>query len=227
MITVDSLKKYAGNRLILNIPKLTVNDGEKVALIGANGSGKTTLLRILAGTLKADEGSVIFAGADTSSYYMPQQSCGFSISVYNNLFTALPAGMHKSEKEDAVTQALKCFDLDHLAKKRGSRLSGGETQRMALARLLITPKKCLFLDEPSSAADIRGTDLIESELLGFCKKNNTTLVMATHSPRQALNIADKVILLQGGEIAESGTAEELLKNPQTEWGRLFIEHWKV
>jgi len=149
------------------------------------------------------------------------------MSVYKNLQTALPRESGKDEKYKAIAGMLELFDLEHLAKKRGSRLSGGETQRLALARLLITPKSILLLDEPASAADIGGNDLIETALLDFCKKNGTTLVMATHSPKQALNIATRVILLQGGEIAECGTPEELIKRPQTEWGKRFIDHWRV
>ncbi len=227
MITVDSVKKYAGDRLILNIPGLTVEKGERIALIGANGSGKTTLLRIMAGTLEADEGMVTYSDETSQPYYLPQNSYGFSMSVYKNLQTALPKETGPEERHKAIAGMLKLFDLEHLAKKRGNRLSGGETQRLALARLLITPKSLLLLDEPASAADISGIDLIETALLDFCKKNGTTLVMATHSPKQALNIATKVILLQGGEIAECGTPEELIKRPHTEWGRRFMEHWKV
>lgn len=227
MITVDSLKKYAGDRLILNIPGLTIEKGERIALIGANGSGKTTLLRIMAGAIEADDGKVTFSDETSQPYYLPQHSYGFSMSVYKNLQTALPKKTGKDEKHKTIAGMLEQFDLKHLAKKRGNRLSGGETQRMALARLLITPKTLLLLDEPASAADIGGIDLIETTLLDFCKKNETTLVMATHSPKQALNIATRVVLLQGGEIAECGTPEELIKRPQTEWGRRFIEHWRV
>lgn len=227
MITVDSVKKYAGDRLILNIPRLEISEGQKTVLIGANGSGKTTLLRIMAGISAPDEGRVTYSGPDILPYYLPQASFGFSMSVTNNLLTALPKTMNREEKQKAVDTVLKMLALEPLAKKRGSRLSGGETQRMALARLLITPKKLLLLDEPASAADISGVDLIEAALLDFCRTNSTTLVMATHSPKQALNIADRVILLQGGEIAESGTPGELLKNPRTEWGKRFMEHWQV
>lgn len=227
MLTVNKVKKYAGKRCIVDVPNLTIVKNERVALIGANGSGKTTLLRILAGTVEADEGKVTIESPGISPYYMPQISFGFAMSVLNNLKTSLPKGMSKEEKQKAISDTLKLLDLEALAKKRGSRLSGGETQRMALARLLITPKKLLLLDEPSSAADIKGIDLIETALLKFCKTNGTTLVMATHSPKQALNIATRVVLLQGGEIAESGAPEELLKNPQTEWGKQFMEHWRV
>lgn len=227
MITVNSVKKYAGERLILDIEHLTVHQGEKVVVIGPNGSGKTTLLRIMAGALKADSGAVSFTDSAEPAYYMPQQSFGFSMSVYKNILIALPKGMRKTEQRNAVEQSLKRFDLEPLAKKRGSKLSGGETQRMALARLLITPKNILLLDEPASNADVEGNDLIEKELLEFCKKNGTTLVMATHSPKQALNVADRLILLQGGKIIESGAPEELLNRPQTDWGKRFVEHWKV
>lgn len=227
MITVNGVKKYAGKRCIVDVPHLTIAKNERVALIGANGSGKTTLLRIIAGTIKADEGKATIESPDVSPYYMPQISFGFAMSVMSNLKTVLPKDMSKEEKQKAIDNALSLLDLQALAKKRGSRLSGGETQRMALARLLITPKKLLLLDEPSSAADIKGIDLIETALLKFCITNETTLIMATHSPKQALNIATRVVLMQDGKIAESGAPEELLKNPKTECGKQFMEHWQV
>ena len=227
MITINAVKKFAGKRCIVNIPYLTIEKDERVALIGANGSGKTTLLRIIAGTIEADEGKVTIDSPGIHPYYMPQISFGFALNVLNNLKTVLPKEMSKEEKQKAINDVLNLLDLEPLAKKIGNKLSGGETQRMALARLLITPKKLLLLDEPSSAADIKGIDLIETALLEFCKKNETTLVMATHSPKQALNIATRVILLQDGEIAESGAPEDLLKNPKTEWGKQFMAHWQV
>lgn len=227
MITVDSLKKHAGGRPILNVPRLAIHKGERVALIGANGSGKSTLLKILAGVVKPDEGTTVFEGFGSPPYYMPQRSYGFAMSVSKNILLSLGPGFSAAEKREAVDAALKQFGLERLAKKRGDRLSGGETQRLALARLLITPKSVLLLDEPSSAADIYGTQLIEKAILDYCAENNTTLVMATHSPRQALHIADRLILLRDGEIAEDTTPEELVRNPQSEWGKLFMENWKV
>lgn len=226
MILLENLVKSAGNRQLLRIPHLTIQNGERLVIIGANGSGKTTLLRILAGTLLPDEGRVCFDEDVGMPYYMPQHSLGFSLSVQNNLKQALPRGLDTERATAAADRVLRDFGLEELKHQKGHRLSGGETQRLALARLLITPKSLLILDEPSSAADIESTDIIETALLNFCKNHKTTLIASTHSPRQALNIATRVLLLEDGQIAESGPPEDLLNHPKTTWGKRFVEHWK-
>ena len=227
MIVIENLKKYAGERLIVDVDSFEIKPQDRLAVIGPNGSGKTTLLRLLAGRLKPDEGSITYRDSTPLLYYLPQISQSFSLSVKNNLLTCLPKSIGMQERHNLADAALKRFKLEALAHKNAKRLSGGETQRLALACLLVTPKKLLILDEPTSAADIESVDLIEKVLLEDSIKNDTTLIFATHSPRQALNLATKVLLLENGAAAETGSPEELLKNPKTEWGKRFMEHWQI
>jgi ABC-type multidrug transport system ATPase subunit len=227
MIVIENLKKYAGERLIVDVDSFEIKPQDRLAVIGPNGSGKTTLLRLLAGRLKPDEGSITYRDSTPLPYYLPQISQSFSLSVKNNLLTCLPKSIGMQERHNLADAALKRFKLEALAHKNAKRLSGGETQRLALACLLVTPKKLLILDEPTSAADIESVDLIEKVLLEDSIKNDTTLIFATHSPRQALNLATKVLLLENGAAAETGSPEELLKNPKTEWGKRFMEHWQI
>lgn len=227
MIVIENLKKYAGERLIVDVDSFEIKPQDRLAVIGPNGSGKTTLLRLLADRLKPDEGSITYRDSTPLPYYLPQISQSFSLSVKNNLLTCLPKSIGKQERHNLADAALKRFKLEALAHKNAKRLSGGETQRLALACLLVTPKKLLILDEPTSAADIESVDLIEKVLLEDSIKNDTTLIFATHSPRQALNLATKVLLLENGAAAETGSPEELLKNPKTEWGKRFMEHWQI
>ncbi|MGI6248843.1 MAG: energy-coupling factor ABC transporter ATP-binding protein [Acutalibacteraceae bacterium] len=227
MIVIENLKKYAGERLIVDVDSFEIKPQDRLAVIGPNGSGKTTLLRLLAGRLKPDEGSITYRDSTPLPYYLPQISQSFSLSVKNNLLTCLPKSIGMQERHNLADAALKRFKLEALAHKNAKRLSGGETQCLALACLLVTPKKLLILDEPTSAADIESVDLIEKVLLEDSIKNDTTLIFATHSPRQALNLATKVLLLENGAAAETGSPEELLKNPKTEWGKRFMEHWQI
>lgn len=227
MIVIENLKKYAGERLIVDVDSFEIKPQDRLAVIGPNGSGKTTLLRLLADRLKPDEGSITYRDSTPLPYYLPQISQSFSLSVKNNLLTCLPKSIGKQERHNLADAALKRFKLEALAHKNAKRLSGGETQRLALACLLVTPKKLLILDEPTSAADIESVDLIEKVLLEDSIKNDTTLIFATHSPRQALNLATKVLLLENGAAAETGSPEKLLKNPKTEWGKRFMEHWQI
>jgi ABC-type multidrug transport system ATPase subunit len=211
----------------VDVDSFEIKPQDRLAVIGPNGSGKTTLLRLLAGRLKPDEGSITYRDSTPLPYYLPQISQSFSLSVKNNLLTCLPKSIGMQERHNLADAALKRFKLEALAHKNAKRLSGGETQRLALACLLVTPKKLLILDEPTSAADIESVDLIEKVLLEDSIKNDTTLIFATHSPRQALNLATKVLLLENGAAAETGSPEELLKNPKTEWGKRFMEHWQI
>ncbi len=223
MIEIIHITKKAGERTILNIPHLTFNESQRYALIGENGSGKTTLLRILAGILKPDTGQVKNIPMDSMGY-MPQSSYAFSFSVQKNVEIAL------SNSTDAAGQAktaLKSVGLTSLADVRGNKLSGGETQRMAFARMIAKPRKLILLDEPTSATDIKGMDQIESLLLRYASQMGCTVIFSTHSPAQALRLAQQVIFLDQGRIAEQGLATRVLKKPQNECARLFLQHWRI
>ena len=109
MITINAVKKFAGKRCIVNIPYLSIEKDERVALIGANGSGKTTLLRIIAGTIEADEGKVTIDSPGIHPYYLPQISFGFALNVLNNLKTVLPKEM---SKEEAIKSGAECMFIE-------------------------------------------------------------------------------------------------------------------
>ncbi len=223
MIEIVHITKKAGGRTILNIPHLTFSEGRRYALIGENGSGKTTLLRILAGILKPDTGRVKNLPTDSMGY-MPQSTYAFSFSVQKNVQIAL------SDSPDAAAQALlalKAVGLASLAAVRGNKLSGGETQRMAFARMIARPRKLILLDEPTSATDIKGMDQIESLLLRYASQTGCTVIFSTHSPAQALRLAEQVVFLDQGRIAEQGPAARVLKKPQNECARLFLQHWRI
>ncbi|HQL28375.1 MAG TPA: hypothetical protein PLA26_07600, partial [Anaerolineaceae bacterium] len=96
-----------------------------------------------------------------------------------------------------------------------------------VARMIARPRKLLLLDEPTSSTDIRGTDSIENTLLDYARNSGCTLIFSTHSPAQALRLAQEVIFLHQGKILEKGPALEVLENPQTESARLFLQHWRI
>lgn len=218
----DISKSYAG-RTVLNIPHLIFEPEKRYALIGVNGCGKTTLLRILAGVLKPDTGQVTQLPPDNMGY-MPQSPYAFSFSVLKNVAIALGQSTGKNQQ---VLAALKAVGVDHLQHARGSQLSGGETQRMALARMIVKRRSLILLDEPTASADIRGTDKIEKALLDYTTSCNCTLILSTHSPAQALRLVNEVIFLDQGEVVEQGDVQRVLKNPQHEITRSFLDHWKL
>ena len=219
MITLESVVKTAGGRQILSIDRLHIKRGERVALIGPNGSGKSTLLRIIAGIVQPDAGCVVFDPPGTQAYLMPQVSFGFARSVLKNLEIGLPATMKAAEKRAAAEETADLLALRPLLKKHGNRLSGGETQRLALGRLLAAPKTLLLLDEPTGSADFESTKLIEDVLLAACEKNGTTLLFATHDARQAERMAGRIILLENGRIARDARAADFAETAGNGWGK--------
>lgn len=223
MIALQQLTKKAGGRMILDIPKLEFQKGRRYALIGENGSGKTTLLRVMAGTLAADSG--LLSGLPQPGMgYLPQAPYGFGFSVRRNVEMALEGAGDASAKALAAIQAV---GLTPLADARGHKLSGGETQRMALARLVAKARPLLLLDEPTSATDIRGMDQVEALLLRYARQTSCTLIFSTHSPAQALRLAEEVIFLENGKVVEQGPAARVLRKPQAEATKLFLQHWRI
>lgn len=176
MIEINNLIKKYGDRAVLDIDSLTIKKGEFVVLTGHNGSGKSTLLKILAGTLKPTEGEF---KAEGQLYYLPQQSLPFNRSVRKNILCCLD-GDTKSKKE-LCESILEAFNLKHLENKNAKTLSGGECQRLALARVLCRKADIILLDEPSSAADTQSRRLINELIAEYHKKTCCTFIMTTHT----------------------------------------------
>lgn len=223
MIELQNITKQYAGRTILNIPQLSFESGKRYALIGVNGSGKTTLLRIIAGIMKPDTGEVRNVPLESMGY-MPQSPYAFGFTVRKNVEIAL---FKSPEATKQAMKALEAVGMAALADARGNKLSGGETQRMAFARMIALPRKLLLLDEPTSAADIRGIDQIEETLLRYVKATRCTVILSTHSPAQALRLADEIIFLDQGKIAEQGASEKVLKKTQNNRTKLFLQHWKI
>ena len=217
MIEINNLKKRYGERTVLDIPSLSINDVETLALAGANGSGKTTLLKILGGTVKASEGSFSIPG---SILYMPQNSYAFRGDLIRNIFIS---GADRSK----AFELLEKLELSHLADKKAKSLSGGELQRLSLCRVLSGKCDLLLLDEPTSACDANGAELVIKAIKDYQKSCGCTVIMSTHSPLLALNASDRLIILNSGKIEADGSPEETLANPGTQWAKSFIAGWKI
>ena len=218
MIRITGLKKKYGPDFTLEIPSLTVPDGARVALIGPNGAGKSTLLRLIAGILKPDEGEIEISLPKTNVGYQPQTPYAFKGTVAQNVRMAA--------RGRDILPLLEACRLTDLKDKKTSRISGGEKQRMCLARMLAGNDKLLLLDEPLSAADIETGALLEKVLRRHCEENGTTLLFSTHLPKQAFDIATEVLIMHHGQIEESGSIERL-NAPKSEFGRLFLSQWRL
>lgn len=225
MMELVNVQKRFGARVALDIQQLTIEPGERLAVIGPNGSGKSTLLRLLAGVLAPDTGTVQIGNFSRGDIgYLPQHPYAFDLSVQKNVELTL-AG--EADKTKIAQEALERVGLLHLAKARANRLSGGETQRMALARVLATPRKLLLLDEPTASADIAAIEQIERAILDYVAQTGCTLVFSSHAPSQAMRLSTRVLALDGGRIGELGDTAQVLQNPLAENTRAFLKSWRL
>lgn len=197
MIEVKNLLKKYGDRIVLDIPVMKIEKGDFVVLTGHNGSGKSTLLKILTGTLEATEGE---AKSEGQIYYLPQQSLPFNRSVRKNILCCLD-GDSKSKKE-LCESILEAFNLKHLENKNAKTLSGGECQRLALARVLCRKADIILLDEPSSAADTESRRLINEVITKYHALTGCTVIMTTHTGEMPDVEELKIINLCDGKITD-------------------------
>ena len=206
-------KTYDG-RVVLDFPGMELKPGKIYAILGANGSGKSTFARIAAGILPADQKCLISGRVG----YLPQKPYAFRTSVKKNIL--LTGG--EEEKAAALMDALQ---IRHLEKKRADRLSGGETARMALARLMMKRYDMVILDEPTAAMDMETTSAAEDLILKYAKDTGCILILVTHSLQQARRVADEAIYFHKGKLLESGDAAKLLYQPTQPETRQFLEFY--
>ncbi|NLA73314.1 MAG: ATP-binding cassette domain-containing protein [Clostridiales bacterium] len=222
MIEIKNLKKKYSADFTLNIENLKIKTGERVALIGANGSGKSTLLKLISGYIKPDSGEILINTEKMA--YLPQDPYIFSMSVRKNVRIGLK---DNKKQEENLKEILIMTGLFNLLDKNAAKLSGGEKQRMVFARMLIDKHNLLMLDEPFGAIDIDFKDSLEQILSDYCIANKTTLIMATHTPAEAFNLCDKLIIMHKGEVIEYGQCGDIIKNPKTDFGKTFLKQWRI
>lgn len=209
----SSFSKSYGGRTVLDMPELTIEHGEIYAVIGANGSGKSTFARILAGVEKPDSGKTPLS--DVAIGYMPQKNFAFRMSLEKNIL------LNGNDRERADF-LMKALEIKSLADTPARKLSGGETARMALARLMMRRYELLILDEPTAAMDMASTVLSEKLIEDYVRESGCTVLLVTHSLQQARRMADEAIYLDAGELCEKGNAKKLLYSPDSESMKEFL-----
>ena len=226
-IEISHIHKQFGDFIALDDINLTIPDGELVALLGPSGSGKTTLLRIIAGLEQADSGSIYFNGEDTTAKHVRERGVGFvfqhyalfrHMSVFENVAFGLrvrPKETRPSEEEieERVHKLLKLIQLDWIANRYPSQLSGGQRQRVALARALAVEPKVLLLDEPFGALDAKVRQELRQWLRSLHDEIHITSVFVTHDQEEALEVSDKIVVMNHGKIEQIGTPEEVYDRP--------------
>jgi len=231
-IRVEGVSKRFGKFHALKNVSLEVRDGEFFAILGPSGSGKTTLLRILAGFEFPDEGRIYFGDEDVTFKGPEERGAAMvfqnwalwpHMTVYENIAFGLKVRkLPKEVVDQKVRWALKLLGLEGLENRYPHQLSGGQQQRVALARALVVEPKVLLLDEPLSNLDARLRLKLRGELKKIQRELGITAIYVTHDQEEALAMADRLALINKGELVEVGTPEQIYRDPQHPFTAIFI-----
>ena len=216
LFEINNLTKVFGTRTVLDISELGLEKGKIYGLLGPNGAGKTTLLEILSflsppttGRIHYDSepveySSQFFRKARREVVLVPQNPILFTNSVFKNVEFGLKVRkVHKKDRARTVMEMLELVGLKHMAWEKGHKLSGGETQRAAIARALACSPKVIFFDEPTSNVDIENQAAIENIIRYINREKGISIIMTTHDLIQSARLVDRAVYLHGGRLAES------------------------
>ena len=234
-IQISNINKRFGQFQALNNIDLNIQSGELVALLGPSGCGKTSLLRIIAGLETPDSGSIVFHGEDVSSHDVRDRNVGFvfqhyalfrHMTVFDNVAFGLRMKPRKQRPSETVIaekvhELLGLVQLDWLADRYPEQLSGGQRQRIALARALAVEPKVLLLDEPFGALDAKVRKELRRWLARLHEDVHLTSVFVTHDQEEAMEVADRIVVMNKGVIEQIGTPAEVYQNPASD----FVYHF--
>ena len=225
-------KSYDNKTQVLKGIDLEVEEGELLTLLGPSGCGKSTLLRCLAGLEQVQQGHILLEGRDITDLDARQRQIGMVFQQYslfpnmtveqNMAFGLKIQRLSKAEINDRITEALAMVGLQDKADAYPAQLSGGQQQRVALARAIVTRPKVLLLDEPLSAIDAKLRKSLQVEIRRIQKQLNITTIFVTHDQGEALSMADRVLLMHGGQIIEDNTPAEVYLHPKSAFAADFI-----
>ncbi|HEY4957167.1 MAG TPA: sulfate ABC transporter ATP-binding protein [Caldimonas sp.] len=235
-IEVRHLQKRFGATVVCDDLSLDIPAGELVALLGPSGSGKTTLLRIIAGLEVADSGSVLFHGEDATEADVRERRVGFvfqhyalfgHMTIFKNVAFGLrvrPKAVRPSEAaiRAKVAELLALVQLDRLADRYPHQLSGGQRQRIALARALAVEPKVLLLDEPFGALDAKVRKELRRWLRRLHDEMHVTSVFVTHDQEEAMEVADRIVVMNEGRIVQDGPPDEVYDHPASPFVLQFL-----
>ena len=235
-IQVRNIHKQFGNFTALDDISLDFPTGELVALLGPSGCGKTTLLRIIAGLEQADAGQVLLDGEDASGTHVRERQVGFvfqhyalfrHMTVFDNVAFGMrmkPRGQRPAEAKirEKVHELLNLVQLDWLADRFPSQLSGGQRQRIALARALAVEPRVLLLDEPFGALDAKVRKELRRWLRRLHDEVHVTSVFVTHDQEEAMEVADRIVVMNEGRIEQVGSPDEVYDHPATPFVLKFL-----
>ncbi len=228
-IEINHVTKYFDRTEVLHDVNLTVNSGEMMALLGPSGSGKTTLLRIIAGLEHQTEGKIsrLHARERKVGFVFQHYALFRHMTVFENIafgLTVLPRRErpNKAAIDKKVTQLLEMIQLPHLAQRYPAQLSGGQKQRVALARALAVEPQILLLDEPFGALDAKVRTELRSWLRELHSELKFTSVFVTHDQQEAMEVADRIVIMGNGKIEQVGTPQQVWHTPESRFVLEFL-----
>lgn len=218
MINIKRLKKEYNNRLVVDIDELTIPKGQIFGIVGGNGSGKTTLLKMIADLESKDLGLIDISFKRNEMVYLFQKPHLFNTTVYNNIAYPLKfRKMDSNEIHKKVEAIIEEFGIENLKDQNALKLSGGESQKVNLARALVFNPKLILLDEPTANIDPKSTMHIEKILKNALKTYKTNMVLVTHNISQARRLCVDVAVMRDGKVVGIDKAEKILDSEELQY----------
>lgn len=232
-LELKNLKKsFTAGEAVLSGISLTIEKGEFVTLLGASGCGKTTTLRIIAGLEQPDEGSVWLEGQNVTNLEPNQRDVNtvfqnYALFPHMNVADNIGYGLKirkvpKAEIREKVKKMLELVQLEGFEKRKPSELSGGQRQRVAIARALANNPRVLLLDEPLGALDLQLRRTMQLELKRLQKKLGITFIYITHDQEEAINMSDRIVVMNRGRFEQIGTPDKIYNHPKTSYVATFV-----
>jgi len=233
MIEIHELQVMRGGRIVLDVGHLQIEKNEVLAIVGPNGAGKSTLLLALARLIKPERGDIVFnsmpvAGESDHAYrrriaLVLQDPLLFDTSVFDNVASGLRfRGLHKNDITPRVETWLERLGITHLKNRRANELSGGEGQRVSLARALVLAPELLLLDEPFGALDPPTRNRLLDDLRRILPESGTTTIFITHNLPEARQLAGRMAIIVSGRVRQIGSVNDILSSPADEDVRSFL-----
>ena len=231
-LQLEGVSRRLGERALLDGLSLAVGPGECLALVGPSGCGKTTTLRLLAGLDPVSEGRILLAGQDITDQPSGERQVAMvfqsyalypHLNVHDNLSLGLRVrGVPLQEREQRIAAVLELLQLSDLQQRRPAQLSGGQRQRVALARALLRQPRLVLLDEPMSNLDAQLREELRPELRRLLCGGEPPVIYVTHDQQEAMGMADRIAILQGGRLEQIGGVRELYIDPHSRFVAEFL-----